>query len=93
MSHLAVAFPMILFIVVISLSFPSLYCLPIGVILAFVGFGIEIKTASNWGWLAAFVWNVICLVFASIYFGQWWLVYGDKPERPAGWVCAAARKR
>jgi hypothetical protein len=76
-SNFAVASPIFLFLPLNWLSYLSLYCMPVGVISAFIGFGISYKTESKWGWIAAVVWNILWLIFASNYFEQWWLVYGD----------------
>jgi hypothetical protein len=76
-SNIAIAWPIFSFITLNTLSFLSLYSLPFGLILAFVGFALSYKSESKWGAMAAIAWNVAWLFIGGYYFDQWWMIYGD----------------
>jgi hypothetical protein len=75
--HYALAWPLVSFPLLNILSFFSLYCLPIGIGLAFIAVIKVIVTRRNWGDLIALPLSLAWLLFAAHYFGQWWNAYGD----------------
>ncbi len=77
LGNLALAWPLISFPLLNILSFFSLYCLPIGVGIAFIGGLKSINTQRNLrDWIALFL-SIVWLVLSMIYFEQWWNRYGD----------------
>ena len=77
LGNLALAWPLISFPLLNLLSFFSLYCLPIGVGVAFVGGLKSLNTKRNLADWIAFVISVAWLLLCFIYFDQWWNRYGD----------------
>ena len=75
--NLALAWPLISFPLLNLLSFFSLYCLPIGVAIAFIGGLKSLNTKRNFGDWIALVLSVAWLLLSLIYFDQWWNRYGD----------------
>jgi len=76
--HYALAWPLISFPLLNILSFFSLYCLPIGIGLAFIAAIKSIVTRRNWGDLIALPLSVAWFWFAFVYFdSHWWMAYGD----------------
>ena len=77
LGNLALAWPLISFPLLNLLSFFSLYCLPIGVGIAFIGGLKSLNTKRNLGDWIALALSVAWFLLGFIYFDQWWNRYGD----------------
>jgi hypothetical protein len=77
LGNLALAWPLISFPLLNLLSFFSLYCLPLGVGMAFVAGLKSLNTKRNLADWIALVISVAWFLLGSIYFDQWWNRYGD----------------
>jgi len=79
--NFAMSWPIFSLIFLNTLSFLSLYCLPIGLVLAIMALEPSRKNNATrdgkLGVITAVIWNIVWVFLGGSYFGGWWTAFGD----------------